>query len=65
MFDVGRGLSQKGDRRPLRFAVREVHSHYADGALTLRFALPKGCYATVLLREITKQVDDHFATGEE
>lgn len=55
MFDIGRGLSQKGDRRPLRFAVQEVDSRYESGALKLSFALPKGCYATVLLREITKQ----------
>jgi tRNA pseudouridine13 synthase len=53
--DVGRGLSQKGDRRPLRFAISEVDSGYVDGALNLRFTLPKGCYATVVLREITKQ----------
>lgn len=55
IFDTGRGLSQKGDRRPLRFAVQEVNSRHEDGTLKLSFKLPKGCYATVLLREITKQ----------
>jgi tRNA pseudouridine13 synthase len=65
-FDVGRGLSQKGDRRPLRFAVSEVDSGFADGALNLRFTLPKGCYATVVLREITKQGEDlAFSNREE
>ncbi len=66
MFEVGRGLSQKGDRRPLRFGVSEVDSSYADGALNLRFTLPKGCYATVVLREITKQGEDlAFSNREE
>ena len=56
MWDIGRGLSQKGDRRPFRFAASEVASQYdsAKRALKLAFTLPKGCYATVLLKEITK-----------
>lgn len=57
-FDIGKGLSQKGDRRPYRFIAREVTlKSYADGALTLGFTLPKGCYATVLLKEVTKGED--------
>ena len=58
MWDVGRGLSQKGDRRPLRFIATDVGAEYADGSLQLRFTLPKGCYATVLLKEITKGSED-------
>ncbi len=66
MFEVGRGLSQKGDRRPLRFAVHEVHCATDGDTLTLQFTLPKGCYATVLLREITRQGEDlAFTTREE
>ncbi|MBX3459287.1 MAG: tRNA pseudouridine(13) synthase TruD [Planctomycetes bacterium] len=64
MFDIGRGLSQKGDRRPLRFAVGEIDLGFADGALTLGFTLPKGCYATVLLREITKAGPDLAFSGD-
>ncbi|MHC5162320.1 MAG: tRNA pseudouridine(13) synthase TruD [Planctomycetota bacterium] len=48
-----------GGRRPLRFrpeqtkiiAAKDEHGDY----LELHFNLPSGCYATVLLREITKQ----------
>ena len=48
-----------GGRRPLRFQPQnssissgtDEHGDY----LELRFELPSGCYATVLLREITKQ----------
>jgi tRNA pseudouridine13 synthase len=56
MFDAGRGLSQKGDRRPLRFSLTGTQVHYdaQERALRLSFTLPKGCYATVVLREITK-----------
>lgn len=62
-FDTGRGLSQKGDRRPLRFRAADTQTEYADGNLTLRFSLPKGCYATVLLREITKSGEDLAFSG--
>lgn len=56
-FEVGKGLSQKGDRRALRFRIRDAALSYAadERALTLRFDLPKGCYATIVLREITRQ----------
>lgn len=50
-----------GGRRPLRFEPKgadirtgtDEHGEY----LQLQFELPSGCYATVLLREITKQDD--------
>lgn len=49
-------LRVKGSRRPLRFQISAVQfSLGADnrGAyLELRFALPRGCYATALLREL-------------
>jgi tRNA pseudouridine13 synthase len=66
MWDVGRGLSQKGDRRPYRFIASDVGAEYdAQGrALNLRFTLPKGCYATVLLKEITKDGADLAFSGE-
>lgn len=59
-FEVGGGLSQKGDRRPYRFALRDVAVRHdgAANALILAFSLPKGCYATIVLKEITKQAVD-------
>ncbi len=48
-----------GGRRPLRFQPKnsDITSGTDDHGdfLQLRFELPSGCYATVLLREITKQ----------
>ncbi len=48
----------KGSRRPLRFGPREIsvdHGQDEHGDfLQLGFRLPPGCYATCLLRELTK-----------
>ncbi len=56
-FDMGGGLGQKGDRRAYRFPLRDVQTtHDAEQrTLKLSFSLPKGCYATIVLKEITKQ----------
>jgi tRNA pseudouridine13 synthase len=47
-----------GRRRPLRFRVRELGLRPAEDDvgpyLELRFALPPGCYATAVLRELGK-----------
>lgn len=54
-FDCGKGLSQKGERRPLRFLVDDPQVEIAaPDALRLSFSLPKGCYATAVLREVCK-----------
>ncbi len=57
-FDRVGSLRVKGTRRPLRFAVEDASVEQAedqDGRyLELTFNAPSGCYATVLLREITK-----------
>lgn len=53
-FDLGGGLSMEGQRRPLRVPLGEVACQEDRGALQLEFTLPKGSYATSLLREITK-----------
>lgn len=43
----------RGERRPLRVPVTEVGAEsLADGALRLSFTLPKGAYATSVLREL-------------
>jgi len=49
-----RGLKLKGARRPLRFPLSEAAAEKDDRGLVLSFALPPGCYATVVLREIIK-----------
>jgi tRNA pseudouridine13 synthase len=43
-----------GERRPLRVPLRDVKLEQTDEALTLAFSLPKGSYATVVLREVMK-----------
>lgn len=49
-------MKLKGARRPLRFPVHDPEAELgADGRgtyLELRFGLPRGCYATTLLREL-------------
>jgi tRNA pseudouridine13 synthase len=52
-FRVGGGISARGERRALRFPVHEPELWY-DGGLRLRFWLPRGCYATMVLAEIIK-----------
>ena len=58
-FDLGGGMKFKGMRRPLRMPLRDVSfTPLADDMFRLTFALPAGCYATSVLREITKSDDD-------
>jgi tRNA pseudouridine13 synthase len=52
-FRVGDGIRARGERRALRFQVHEPELWYDDGVM-LRFWLPRGCYATTVLAEITK-----------
>ena len=51
-------LRVKGARRPLRFALREPTIRNATDsispAMELRFAAPPGCYATIVVEELTK-----------
>jgi tRNA pseudouridine13 synthase len=51
-----RGLKFKGARRPLRFPLSETLVQEDGEGLVVSFALPPGCYATVVLREIVKDV---------
>ncbi|MDD2272785.1 MAG: tRNA pseudouridine(13) synthase TruD [Desulfuromonadaceae bacterium] len=53
-FDLAGGLRMEGERRPLRVPAGELSWRFSEGALTVEFTLPKGSYATSLLREITK-----------
>jgi tRNA pseudouridine13 synthase len=54
LFDVPGGLRMEGERRPLRVPVSELSWNFSGDAVTVEFTLPKGSYATSLLREITK-----------
>ncbi|MBX3463785.1 MAG: tRNA pseudouridine(13) synthase TruD [Planctomycetes bacterium] len=42
----------RGERRPLRVPVEEVAAAAVDGGLRLSFTLPRGAYATAVLREL-------------
>ncbi len=49
-------LTMPGSRRPLRFPLKEAAITAAGtNFITLSFILPKGCYATSVLRELIKQ----------
>lgn len=50
-----RGIKLSGKRRPYRVPMSELSMSYKDSVLELGFFLPKGSYATVLLREILKE----------
>jgi len=47
------GLKMDGGRRPYRIPLSEVDLRWDEG-LVLRFSLPPGAYATVVLREVMK-----------
>lgn len=56
-----------GGRRPLRVPVADLEWRLEGGDLYLEFFLPKGCYATTLLRELMKNDDPSggfYADGE-
>lgn len=64
-------LRRWGGRRPLRFRIRDAAVEPAGGAahtdLLLRFTLPPGSYATVVLRELCKDglVDESGGEGSD
>lgn len=47
-------LSSKGTRRELLSVVRELRWSFESAGAMLEFELPRGCYATSLLRELMK-----------
>ena len=52
-FRRGKGETE-GGRRPYRVPLSDVTCAREGGDLLLRFTLPKGSYATVVLRELMK-----------
>jgi tRNA pseudouridine13 synthase len=53
-FDLPGVLRLEGERRPLRVPLGDPHAEAVDTTLIFRFSLPKGAYATSVLREILK-----------
>lgn len=53
-FRLGEGLTMEGERRPLRVPLNAAEAHRDDDSLILSFALPRGSYATSVLREVMK-----------
>ncbi len=53
-FDLPGGLRMEGERRPLRVPAVDLSWSASGDAVTVEFTLPKGSYATSLIREITK-----------
>jgi tRNA pseudouridine13 synthase len=53
-FDLSGGLRMEGERRPLRVPLDQPSWRLEGDCLRLEFSLPKGSYATSVLREITK-----------
>jgi tRNA pseudouridine13 synthase len=53
-FRLGAGLTMEGERRPLRVPLSAAEAHCEDDDLVLSFALPRGSYATAVLREVMK-----------
>ena len=53
-FRLGGGLDMPGERRPLRVPIQDPLISTEKDDLLISFSLPKGSYATSVLREITK-----------
>jgi tRNA pseudouridine13 synthase len=67
---AGRGAvrtqaGRRGDRRLSRLPLGDVVVREGEGSLTLEFDLPKGSYATTLLREVMKAEVDAPTDGAE
>jgi tRNA pseudouridine13 synthase len=46
--------SGEGTRRPLRFPLRDARASADEEGIVLSFVLPAGAYATIVLRELTR-----------
>ncbi len=57
-FDLPGGLRLEGERRPLRVPLGSPDLHAEEDAIVLEFSLPKGAYATSVLREIMKTCEN-------
>ena len=48
-------LGSNGVRRSIRFKIEDTHVEEIDTGISVEFFIPKGCYATSVLREIIKR----------
>jgi tRNA pseudouridine13 synthase len=53
-FDLVGPLRMEGERRPLRVPLRNLSTAMDSEGFSLTFSLPRGSYATSVLREIMK-----------
>ena len=58
-----RGIRLRGARRSLRIPLPSLEMEQSDGTLELRFQLPPGSYATVLLEEVFGPLDEGAPSG--
>ena len=54
MFNLPGRLKSRGTRRPFRFQIQDPMLDIEETDARLEFTLPKGSYATLVLRELTK-----------
>jgi tRNA pseudouridine13 synthase len=48
-------LGSHGVRRSIRFKIEDTHVEKIEDGISVEFFIPKGCYATAVLREIMKK----------
>jgi len=48
-------LGSHGVRRSVRFKIEDTHVEKIEDGISVEFFIPKGCYATAVLREIMKR----------
>lgn len=48
-------LGSNGVRRSLRFKIEDTHVEKIEDGISVEFFIPRGCYATAVLREIMKK----------
>jgi tRNA pseudouridine13 synthase len=63
-FGAVPGLRQKGARRPLRIPLRGAEATTIEGDLVVRFTLPRGAYATVVLEQLFHGPAGHTGQDE-
>jgi len=58
-WQLERALTMPGERRPMRVQISDIRvSPRPENTLDLQFTLPKGSYATSVLREVIKTSDE-------
>jgi tRNA pseudouridine13 synthase len=53
-FKLSAGLAMAGERRPIRVPLQDVATEAQGADLILAFTLPRGSFATSVLREVMK-----------